>query len=165
MVQAAALGLVDFSQSKLLDKSWQLRLRLLFRGLQAENRKQIKQAQLDYHLGLLGIAKITADSSSKIQERSQEDLRSLINLLQPWAARTKEEAEQEQAKGYRDRWSNRWGNPDSPEIKSKIADVAAALQRMREMEPPPEEMATRFGVFNAKTAATIEGLQDRMRMN
>lgn len=164
MVQAATLGLVDFSQAKLLDKSWQLRLRLLLDGLRVENRKKIKQAQLDYHLGLLALARITADSSGKVQERAQAELRELINLLQPWAARTKEEAEQAQVKGYRDRWRGRWGDPDSPEIKSKIGEVAAALQRMREMEPPPEEMATRFGIFNAKTAATIDGIQDRMKM-
>lgn len=162
MVQAAALGLVDFSKMEFFNQAWQTRLRLILDGLHTENRRRITEASLAYHTGLLALSRITQDSSNRVQERCQEDLRELINLLQPWEAKTKEESERDQVKTYRDRWQNRWGDMDSPEIQSKIAEVAEGLARMRELDPAPDELATRYGVFNAQTAEALSGIKDRM---
>lgn len=159
MVQAAASGLIDFREMRFFNKPWQLKLRLLLKGLHQENERRLLTARQNYHAALLAIKTISEQSIERVQDRCQDDLHELTNLLRPWAATTREEREQKQVKTYRDRWQRRWGDLSAPETQRKIEETARALERMREAAPPPNAMGDWFGIFNAQTAQTVEGMR------
>lgn len=160
MVQAAASGLIDFSQARFFDESWQRRLRLLLTGLHQANERDLLKARQQYHTSLLGVAGISQESLDRIQERCQDDIRDLENLYRPWAAQTKEEREKEQAREQRTRWQRRFGDLSADETQRKIAETARLLQRMREVTPPRSEMGDWFAVYNRQTSQALQGMQD-----
>lgn len=160
MVQAAVSGAVDFSAMKFFDSAWQRKLRLLLRGLHWQNERELQRARLEHYHSLLAVDKISPESLEKLQGICRDEFMELQNKYKPWAATTKQERERKQAEEQRGRWQRRFGDLDAEETQRKIEETVRALRQLRDVEPPPSEMADWFGVYSRATAGAVSGMRE-----
>ena len=129
-MQAASRGVVDFSKARPYDPLWRRHLRLLLDGLENQIKLEYVDLLHRHYAAILTISNPSEETFANAKERMGELSFEYYNLLYPDRAQSKEEAEKQQVRGNIDRWQQRFGNLNSPEVQARIARTAEALDRL-----------------------------------
>jgi hypothetical protein len=153
MVQAAARGVIDFSEADTRDRHWWRRTYWLLNQLETDNTDHICQLRLKQHLTVTeyGLAKEAFDTHWK----AANDL--IANMMKrrfPWETFQADAA----ADHLRDAYVNRFGDPNDPEV---IARQEAEMKEIRatNREKLAAAEPTRFGAAR-RNRARITRLKD-----
>jgi hypothetical protein len=123
-------GVVDFSKARLHDVSWWRRTNTLIRAMHHDNEIDVLKGAFAFECALLGNGNLTEESFSKVQARAKKSFNDIINLHQPWAAKSIEQVQQEGYQQLIDTYKRVVGDPDDPafmaKLKASIAEVQAS---------------------------------------
>jgi hypothetical protein len=126
MIQAAARGVVDFSEADLLDRHWWIRLWWLLDQVERDNLIQIRRMQHAHNCALLDY-NLDDKTFNLHWDQAIKALNTVWDLTFPWA---KTEPEGSATDRLRQAWIERWGDPDSPETLLKIQNTLDQLDAL-----------------------------------
>jgi len=122
MVRAAATGTVDYGAADLLDPRWWRQHWWLLGELEREATVQGLTAMQRHETALLSHGSLESDDFDQIQKYSLKLAKTLKRLYQPWL---QEKSTDELAAELRQKWIDKYGDPDDSETKRKIARTLA----------------------------------------
>lgn len=129
MVQAAARRVVDFSMADILDRKWWLRLWWMLDQVESDNIVRVKTMQHLQNSGALNY-----ESGDKVfgvhWDQCNTSCIDVWNELFSW----RKHDPQEQTDFMYRAWVAKYGDPDDPETKERIARTAEVMQEMREKQ-------------------------------
>ncbi len=160
-LQAAAKGLVDFSEADYFDPAWNRRLRLLLKALEAENDREISMMRYQHRAMLLTTPWLDPAAISDTQDAALRDLDAVVGYYRPWEfdKKTREEKEVADTTKLRNTWQRTFGSLDDPKVQDRLAKTRAALLKRAEDNQVPDSPLTGQGVFNRETASHLGALQ------
>ncbi len=120
MVRAQALGVIDFSRTRLFDPRWWRRSAMLLDELARQADTEIYRAAIIYQTGLLANSRLTDDSFKTTQKHMQSFFNDLVNNLHTWDKRSLDELEQEAETSLIDTYRAVAGDPDDPEYQATL---------------------------------------------
>lgn len=123
MVQAAASGVVNFREAKLLDVNWWRRLRLLLAQLEDENHRQCIAAAHQHHLAFCQVPGLLEQNYDAHASKANTALGDLIDAYFPWRT----SARKAETMKLRDAWAEKFGDPANPTVKAAIERTAMAM--------------------------------------
>jgi hypothetical protein len=131
MVQAAARGVVDFSELDLQEPRHLHRLRLLLDGLVADNDRHKLLAQLQYYTALM-----TCQSAQEDYQKAREQAAEvLISYQQSFHYDLRKQAMMRRPRhdgpALQSVWEASFGKMDDPETQRGVQETVAALKKMR----------------------------------
>lgn len=130
MVKAAVSGAVDYSQADPLDEHWWLRFWWAIEEVQRQEAIAVLETHHRHEVALLAHGRLADDGFSKTQDRSNELVEDITKLHRPWY---RKQTMQERAGQLRQMWVDRFGDPDSDEVKAGIAKLQAYFESVRRM--------------------------------
>jgi hypothetical protein len=128
LVGVAADGLVDFSKAKLLDRGWNLKLRLLLKVYQ--DNKQAKISNLYFQRAVSALAFGSSETFKSAWALSDKAINLIEQLECPWLDRDRKP--KKDYNEYRDlieQYKRVIGDPDDPAFKVKIDEAVEELKR------------------------------------
>ena len=139
MIQAAVLGIVDFSESRFYDARWQRQLRLKLLGLERKNISDYAGVAARHYAALLSASNLEAKNWSKIQDRAIEMLYQYQCAFDPSQFKTTEDREKDVTRQGIKKWERRYGDLKSSEVQERIRRTAEALQDLRRQTEQEEQ--------------------------
>lgn len=135
-MRASRQGVVDFRQANVLDPGWWRRVNALVGDLARDDDLEILKAAYEFHLALLSNPQLTEDSWKATKKTAAELFNEIVNISQPWGARSTEQRRDEEMTRLRDLYVDVIGDPDDPDFR---AALQAEVERLREPAPDEEE--------------------------
>lgn len=119
-IRAAARGVVDFSRARVRDVGWWRRTNALIRAMDRDDRLVLAKAAFDHQLSLVGNSALTDESFKKSQETARELYQEILNLAEPWAARSVADVKAATRSGLISAYKRLIGDPDDPAFRRKL---------------------------------------------
>lgn len=140
-LRAAARGVVDFSQARVLDVRWWRRSNALIKAMAAEDDLVAVRAAFDLQRSLVGNGNLTKESFEECQKKVQALFGDVIDVLCPWAAKDGEAKKTGQVNELIDKYRTMVGDPNDPEYAKKLAHDLALIDAQEEEGPEESETA------------------------
>jgi hypothetical protein len=128
MVQAAARGLIDFSEADLLDRRWWTKLWWLLDRIQADNVITIRQMEHAQDIAMLDYT-LPEKAFDLHWDRAVSELRDVWDALFPWC-KMEDITNKASDQLYRS-WVNKWGDLNDPETLKKVKLTVDYLKQLR----------------------------------
>lgn len=125
MVQAAAAGVIDFSQADPYDNAWWLKLKWLTNEISRQNQVRVMGLRHARYLSTLARADLDSQYVENNWDKAYQLEQATFALLFPWII-PEDEKSVEQA--LRDSWVNTYGDPNDPEVQAEIDATVRWLQ-------------------------------------
>lgn len=125
MAQAAAEGVIDFTQAIPSDTWWWTKVSLLIKTLESKNKRELLKLYIRASLSQLANARISQAGHDELAEGVNADIMAIRKLLQPWV---KELSPEDIAAEASNMWQEMYGDLDDPETKDLIAKALEALR-------------------------------------
>jgi hypothetical protein len=125
MVQAAADGVIDFSQADPYDNAWWLKLKWLTNEISRKNQVRVMGLRHARYLSTLARADLDSQYVENNWDKAYQLEQATFALLFPWII-PEDEKSVEQA--LRDSWVNTYGDPNDPEVQAEIDATVRWLQ-------------------------------------
>jgi hypothetical protein len=145
MVQAAALGVIDFTKSDPRNKAWWFRLRLILDQLEDFNLARQHRLYYDYDLAVLGRPDLTEDGYKKFTKDATHRLYDIINVYRAWDPIDPATTQANEVSKADELWKQSWGDRNDPKIKAAIADTVRMLTQMDVAARKPANAPTVLG--------------------
>lgn len=123
ILQAAAKGVVDFSQYKPFDRGWLLRLKWLLQEVHVENIEKFIELQHNQHVAALEYA-----AGKEVFDHHWKAGTKLLDTLATYYFPWQEAKKEEDVKSLRQLWVDTFGDPANPEVAAKIKQTAEDLK-------------------------------------
>ena len=125
MIKAAAMGVVNFSDAQLLDRSWWRRLNWLLGEVEATEAKQLIQLKFQQHSSALNYlaGQQTFDHHWNVLNKLHTKW---LELATPWLPSGAESNDQLKAK-----WRQAHAHLSDEELKQREAEMVAAMKETR----------------------------------
>lgn len=130
MIQAAVLGVIDFSKARFYDPWWRRQVRLKLLGLERKNNSDYASVTAGHYAALLSAPNLEVTQWNKIQDRAIEAVYQYQYAFDPSQFKTAEEREKGSVRRDVGRWQQRYGDLRSPEVQDRIRRTAEALQEL-----------------------------------
>lgn len=128
LVGMAADGLVDFSKARLLDRNWNIKLRLLLKVYQ--NNKQVKIANLYFQRAVGAIAYGNSDTFKAAWSLSDKSIDLIETLESPWLDRDKSNKKHyDEHLALIEQYKRQIGDLNDPEFKAEMDRIVEQLNR------------------------------------
>ena len=148
-MEAAARGLIDFSEARFFDPTWQRRVNLALFGLRMINAKEKAELRHRHYCALLASKALDLEKADEVQSAAIEQVYAYEGAFLPNAKKIREEAEQEQIQARVSGWESHWGKMSDPKTQERIRQTAEALRTMRIETAQTESQGSIEGLMSA----------------
>jgi len=131
-VLAAARGIIDFREARLLDPSWWRRCRWLLAVVAADVEAAAVAEAYRFDLAQVGNSALSDDSFSKAQDRAIAAYHALRSIIRPWDERKPETSVEGERARLVQAYKQLIGDPADPEFRRKQDAMLAEARRKRE---------------------------------
>jgi hypothetical protein len=139
LVEAAAEGLINFREARLLDKTWWRRVRIMTDVLSRRTRAKVADASLRYHLALVANSGLKPGSFEKAQDTAKERFYDLLGCWRPWEGASYAERQAKEFADYRQAYVDAFGcDPYDPAFKTWEAEQIRKLQEEQKEDSDAE---------------------------
>lgn len=127
MVQAAARGVVDFTQARPLDRRWYRKLFWLLDQVEEDNLRAIFLSRQGRDQALLARAQTTETAQACLErlEQNQQLFRDHLFLYLQTAGSSTDTSTIQR---LRQQWQEHFGDPNDPEVQKKIQQTVDVLR-------------------------------------
>lgn len=127
-MEAAALGLIDFKKSRILDSRWWRYLRVILGTLERRGKERSVRAAFDFHLALVANGSLTEKSFEGCQDAAKERYFDLLGTIRPWEGKTYAERKASEFRDARQQYIDQTGfDPLDPAFKAYEAQQIERL--------------------------------------
>ncbi len=108
---------------------------------------------LDYQLALVGNGQLTKESFKSVQKRAKELINEIVNLVQPWEAKSTDGIRNSEVEQLIDTYKRLVGDPNDPAFQRKMKEaekVFAARTKVVKKEAPEDKLSRRLREKEAK---------------
>lgn len=134
MIQAAAIRGIDFSKADILDRRWNLKLRLITQALAREQTAKACEMLMHQHLAALAIG----SDIEKTWENADKYRRRALRAMCPWLS---EETDRDIADRMVEQYEQLFGDTTSPEFEKSVDAVIEMWHKQREQPEDTEVTA------------------------
>ena len=161
-VRAAARGIIDFREARLLDPKWWNRCYVLFREMVRGDDMQLQRGILDFHLALVGASGLSDDGFRSAQERAREAIFDMMGLVRPWEGMGYAERKKREHEGLLNDYIREFGDPRDPVFKQKEAEALAAWKEQIASRQPEETDLQRIMRLRREQESRLAILKQRL---
>jgi hypothetical protein len=128
MVQAAARSGFDFAAADPRSRYWWLKLRWVLDRLEDLNIEKVWQMQHAQHMSVLNY-ELDQQTFNGHWDRANQLLRDIYQVNFPWMKQAGEQGKQRDVNAMMERWKQKFGDPNDPQVQAYYKKVADAMRR------------------------------------
>lgn len=125
---------------------------------------EIVKTAYQFQCALVGNGNLTEESFKKAQARSKEVFNDLVNLHQPWAAKTTEEVQMEEYSKLIQTYKDTIGDPDDPAFMEALKAGLAArnlADEVVEEETEEQRVSRLMSEYSSERQRRFDALKQR----
>lgn len=139
-IRAASKGIIDFSKARLHDVNWWRYSNTLIKAMSNEIDLEAIKAAYEFQCALIANGSLNDQSFKQMKADAVNSFNELVNILQPWSARSTKDIQQSELSKLTDMYKSVFGDPSDPEVMEKIKrDIALELEGRKQVAVETDE--------------------------
>lgn len=157
IVRAAARGLIDFSQARLLDRKWWLRLQILLDEIETADLIDLAKQAFMFHMLTAANGSLNEESFSAARTSANKLFKKVDKWLRPWV---REEDDKNVLRSLYERYIGKF---DDPAHKAAVDAEVANMKRQMQTAHRENEKMLRETADSTRFQKRLDKMKSRRR--